>query len=75
MTHGHNEQSMNKNQNLARFEKLKRVLVVPDEFTALNGTLTASMKVRRRAVEERYREQIEAMYAQAEASGPGPQPS
>ena len=63
------------NQNLARFEKLKRVLVVPDEFTALNGTLTASMKVRRRAVEERYREQIEAMYAQAEASGPGPQPS
>src|SRR5256886_2108721 len=58
------------NQNLARFEKLKRVLLVPDEFTAQNGTLTASMKIRRRAVEERYGEQIEKMYAQAAASGP-----
>jgi len=48
---------------------------VPDEFTAQNGTLTASMKVRRRAVEERYREQIEKMYAEAEASGPDQQPS
>src|SRR5437660_558108 len=63
------------NQNLARFEKLKRVLLVPDEFTAQNGTLTASMKVRRRAVEERYREQIEKMYAEAETSGSGPPPS
>src|SRR5438477_282485 len=58
------------NQNLARFEKLKRVLLVPDEFTAQAGTLTASMKIRRRAVEERYGEQIEKMYAEAEASGP-----
>src|SRR2546421_20093 len=63
------------NQNLARFEKLKRVLLVPDEFTAQNGTLTASMKIRRRAVEERYGEQIEKMYAEAEASGPDQQPS
>jgi len=63
------------NQNLARFEKLKRVLLVPDEFTAQNGTLTASMKIRRRAVEERYGEQIEKMYAEAEAAGPGQQPS
>jgi long-chain acyl-CoA synthetase len=58
------------NQNLARFERLKRVLLVPDEFTAQNGALTASMKVRRRTVEERYRDKIEEMYAQAEASGP-----
>ena len=28
------------NQNLARFEKLKRVMLVPDEFTADNGALT-----------------------------------
>jgi len=63
------------NQNLARFERLKRVLLVPDEFTAQNGTLTASMKIRRRAVEERYREQIEKMYAEAETSGSGPPPS
>ncbi|OLC97456.1 MAG: long-chain fatty acid--CoA ligase [Acidobacteria bacterium 13_1_40CM_4_58_4] len=56
------------NQNLARFEKLKKVLLVAEEFSAENGTLTASLKMRRRVVEERYREQIDQMYAQAEAS-------
>ena len=54
------------NQNLARFEKLKKVIVLPDEFTAENGLLTPSMKLRRRFVEERYREQIEHLYSQAE---------
>jgi long-chain acyl-CoA synthetase len=56
------------NQNLARFEKLKRVLLVPDEFTADNGALTPTLKLRRRVVEERYRKQIEELYAQAEAT-------
>ncbi len=55
------------NQNLARFEKLKRVLVIAEEFSAENGALTPSLKVRRRVVEDRYRKQIEEMYAQAEA--------
>lgn len=54
------------NQNLARFEKLKKVLLVADEFSAADGTLTHTMKVRRRAIEERYREQIENLYARAE---------
>jgi long-chain acyl-CoA synthetase len=58
------------NRNLARYEKLKRVLLVADEFSAENGTLTASMKLRRRVVEERYRQQIEEMYEQAETAGP-----
>jgi long-chain acyl-CoA synthetase len=58
------------NGNLARFEKLKRVLLVADEFSAEDGTLTASMKLRRRVVAERYRQQIEEMYAQAETAGP-----
>ena len=56
------------NRNLARFEKLKRVLVISNEFSAEDGTLTPSMKVRRRAIEERYRKLIEEMYAQAEAA-------
>jgi long-chain acyl-CoA synthetase len=54
------------NQNRARFEKLKRVMLVPDEFSPENGLLTASMKLRRRVVEERYRRQIEEMYVKAE---------
>jgi long-chain acyl-CoA synthetase len=54
------------NKNLARFEQLKRVLLVPEEFTAENGALTPTMKLRRRFIEERYRGQIEAVYAAAE---------
>jgi long-chain acyl-CoA synthetase len=56
------------NEKLARFEKLKRVALVPDEFTPDNGALTPTMKLRRRVVEERYRSQIDEIYAQAEAS-------
>jgi len=56
------------NQNLARFEKLKRVLLVPDEFTADNGALTPTLKLRRRVIEERYRRQIDELYAQAEST-------
>ena len=55
------------NQNLARFEKLKRVLLVPDEFTPNNGALTPTMKLRRRVIEERYRAQIDELYAEVEA--------
>jgi long-chain acyl-CoA synthetase len=57
------------NQNLARFEKLKRVLVVPEELSAADGTMTHTFKVRRRGIEERYRELIDEMYEKAEASG------
>ncbi len=56
------------NQNLARFEKLKRVLLVADEFTPENGVLTPTMKLKRRVIEDRYRRQIDDLYAQAEAA-------
>lgn len=55
------------NQNLARFEKLKRVIVVADEFSPDSGVLTPTLKLRRRVVEQRYRRQIDELYAQAEA--------
>jgi long-chain acyl-CoA synthetase len=54
------------NQGLARFEKLKKVLLIADEFSPENGALTPSMKLRRRIVEERYRHQIAELYEQAE---------
>jgi long-chain acyl-CoA synthetase len=52
------------NQNLAQFEKLKKVLLVAEELSIADGTLTPSMKLRRRKVEERYRREIEALYAE-----------
>ena len=57
------------NQNLARFEKLKRVLVVSEEFSETDGTLTHTFKVRRRGIEARYRALIDEMYEKADAAG------
>jgi long-chain acyl-CoA synthetase len=54
------------NRGLARFEKLKKVIIVPDQFSAEDGTLTASLKLRRRVVEERYRKEIDELYAHSE---------
>jgi long-chain acyl-CoA synthetase len=50
------------NEKLGRHEMLKKVLLVPHEFTANDGTLTPSMKVRRKVIEERYSRQIAEMY-------------
>jgi long-chain acyl-CoA synthetase len=54
------------NRGLARFEKLKKILLVADEFTANDGTLTPTFKLRRKAVEERYRKEIDDLYSEAE---------
>ena len=56
------------NGNLARFEQLKKVMLVADEFTHGNGALTPTMKLKRKVIEERYRKQIDELYAQAEAT-------
>lgn len=54
------------NQNLAQYEKLKKFLLIPSELSIADGTLTPSMKLRRRHLEERYRKDIDALYAQSE---------
>jgi long-chain acyl-CoA synthetase len=56
------------NRGLARYETLKKILLVPDEFTASDGTLTPTLKLRRRAIEARYRKQIDELYREAETS-------
>jgi len=43
-------------------------LLVADEFSPDNGALTPTMKLRRRVIEERYRSQIDELYAKAEAT-------
>jgi len=58
------------NENLARFQKLKKFIIIGEEFSSENGMLTPSMKLRRRVVEQRYRAQIEALYFQTEAEAP-----
>ncbi len=51
------------NRPLAQFEKLKTFRVVAAELSATDGTLTASLKMRRRAIEEQFKDRIEEIYA------------
>jgi long-chain acyl-CoA synthetase len=52
------------NENLAQYEKLKKFLMIPDELSIADGTLTPSMKLRRRHLEQRYHKLIESLYAE-----------
>ena len=63
------------NQNLAQYEKLKKVLVLPEELSVADGTLTPSMKLRRRHLELRYHKQIEALYAEEHSQVKGQHPA
>jgi len=54
------------NRGLARYETLKKVLLVPDEFNPIDGSLTPTLKLRRKVIEERYRAQIDHLYYEAE---------
>ena len=51
-----------KNKELARYEQIKDFRIVPEEFTQEAGTLTATLKVKRREVVKKYSELIEEMY-------------
>ena len=51
------------NGKLAQYEKMKKLLILPIELSIAEGTMTASMKLRRRQLEAKFRDQIEAMYA------------
>jgi len=51
------------NGGLANFETLKRFRVVADEWTQESGELTPSMKLKRRAINARYKSLIDALYA------------
>jgi long-chain acyl-CoA synthetase len=51
--------------DLAQFEKVKRFVLLENEFTVEGGELTPTLKVKRRAVDEKYRDVIEHIYSEA----------
>ena len=53
------------NEKLARYERLKRVLLLPDDLSIASGTLTPTLKLRRHHLEAKYQGSIELMYAEA----------
>ena len=48
--------------NLARYEKIKKVALLENEFTIEGGELTPTLKIKRRVIEEKYRDEIEKLY-------------
>ncbi len=47
---------------LAQFEKVKKFALLPNELTVESGELTPTLKVRRRIVDEKYRDVIGELY-------------
>jgi long-chain acyl-CoA synthetase len=56
-------------QNLAQFEKIKRIALLDQELTVEGGELTPTLKVKRRVVDQKYRDVIDRIYSDAEMSG------
>ncbi|WSB94986.1 AMP-dependent synthetase/ligase [Streptomyces cellulosae] len=51
------------NQAVSRAESIRKFVVVAGEFSEENGLLTPSLKVKRKAAQEAYAEEIAALYA------------
>ena len=50
------------NSRVARVQTVKRAKVLPVEFTVDSGELTPTMKLKRKVVNERYADEIQALY-------------
>ena len=49
-------------KDLANYERVRKFTILEKQFTIEDGELTPTQKVRRKAIEERYKPVIEAMY-------------
>jgi long-chain acyl-CoA synthetase len=51
------------NHELPPHEAVKKIALLPEDLTLESGALTPSLKLKRRVVEERYQEILDAFYA------------
>jgi long-chain acyl-CoA synthetase len=54
------------NRELAQYERVKRFAILPKEFSIESGELTPTLKVKRKVVEERWRDVIASLYGEAQ---------
>jgi long-chain acyl-CoA synthetase len=60
------------NEQLSNYERIRAIVLVAEEMTLDSGLLTPSLKVKRRAVDEKYRAQIEDLYGALKGEGQHP---
>ena len=53
--------------HLAQYERIKKLALLPREFTLEAGELTPTLKVKRRVVEQKYKDMIDRLYEAAPA--------
>ncbi len=51
-------------QDLAQYERVKRIALLEHELTIESGELTPTLKVKRRVVDEKYKDVIDKLYAE-----------
>jgi long-chain acyl-CoA synthetase len=51
------------NRDLSRFEQIKRFTILPRDFTAEDGEVTPTLKLKRNVVVEHFAREIDALYA------------
>lgn len=50
------------NRELARFEQIKKIRILPDDFSQATGELTPTLKLRRKFIAEKYAREIAGLY-------------
>ncbi|MCV5918139.1 hypothetical protein OFN60_32440, partial [Escherichia coli] len=54
------------NKGLSRFETIKAFELLDKEFSVEGGELTPTLKLKRRVIDEKYKDVIDRMYSEAE---------
>ena len=52
----------NLNKNLSIIEKIKKFKLIKQEFTIENGMLTPTLKLKRKKILEKYKQDLEKLY-------------
>jgi long-chain acyl-CoA synthetase len=60
------------NRDRSRFEQVKRFAILPRDFTMEAGEVTPTLKLRRRAVQEHFADEIESLYAEPHTAASQP---
>lgn len=60
------EHVRDRNNHLAKYETIKKYRIVKQDFSKETGELTATLKVKRKVVHEKYKDLIDQMYAESD---------